>query len=340
MDRLIIGPFSSDQQSEILFTRGLPAVLLPERGARERTAILYSPGARSIAHRVAAAVGTDRVCELADREDAKTLPEVARLYGWLSEQQVGRHDTIIGVGGGAVTDVAGYLASTWLRGIEAILVPTTLLAAVDAAIGGKTAVNLGGKNLIGTFHLPSRVIIDLEALEALPEELQREGIAEALKAGYVGDPELVTILQSTEPPLGEIVRRAVAVKVEVVGNDFREDDRRAILNFGHTIGHAVEVLGSMPHGLAVAVGMVAAGTISAARFGFDSRGLVETVFGLGLPVAAAGVSPGPALDLIRKDKKRSREGTRMVLLRQVGDPVVETVSPEMVELGLAAVGIA
>ncbi len=340
MERLTIGPVSSEQQSEILFTRGLPASVLPERSDRERTVVLYSPGARSMAHRVAASAETDRLCELADREEAKTLAEVARIYEWLSAQQLGRHDTIIGVGGGATTDVAGYVASTWLRGVESILIPTTLLAAVDGAIGGKTAVNLGGKNLVGTFHLPSRVVIDIETLEGLPDELRREGIAEALKAGYVGDPELVSILQSNEPRLDEVVRRAVAVKVDVVGNDYRENDRRAILNFGHTIGHAIEILGSMPHGLAVAVGMVAAATISAARFGFDSRRLVETVFGLGLPVAAAGISRGPALDLVQKDKKRSRQGTRMVLLRQVGDPVVEVVSPEMVELGLAAVGIA
>jgi 3-dehydroquinate synthetase len=340
VDRLTLGPVSWEQQSEILFTRGLPAIVLPERESRERSVVLYSPGAESIAIRVAAAADTDRLCELGDREEAKTLPEVARLYRWLSDQQLGRHDTVIGVGGGSATDVAGYVASTWLRGVESILVPTTLLGAVDAAIGGKTGINFEGKNRIGTFHLPTRVIIDIESLEKLPAALQREGIAEALKAGYVGDSELVAILQSSEPPLAEVVRRAVAVKADVVGSDFRESDRRAILNFGHTIGHAVEILAAMPHGLAVAVGMVAAATISAARFGFDSRGLVETVFGLGLPVAAAGVSAGPALDLIQKDKKRSREGTRMVLLRDVGDPVVEPVPVQLLELGLAAVGIA
>ena len=340
MDRLILGPFSSAQQSEILFTRGIPENVLPERLSRERTAILYSPGAEPIANQVAEAIQTINLRQLADREDAKTLEESVRIYEWLSERNIGRHDTIIGVGGGAATDVAGYVAATWLRGVESILIPTTLLAAVDAAIGGKTGVNLGGKNLVGAFHLPSRVIIDLEILEALPEPLRQEGIAEALKAGYVGDSRLVDLLQGTDPPLAELVKRAVAVKVEVVGSDFRENDRRAVLNFGHTIGHAVELLAPMPHGLAVAVGMVAAGTISAIRYGFDSRGLVETVFGLSLPVAAAGVTPGPALDLIRKDKKRSSQGTRMVLLRQIADPVVEPVPENLIELGLAAIGIA
>ncbi|MCA1734643.1 MAG: hypothetical protein LC739_00570 [Actinobacteria bacterium] len=300
MDRLILGPFSSAQQSEILFTRGIPENVLPERLSRERTAILYSPGAEPIANQVAEAIQTINLRQLADREDAKTLEESVRIYEWLSERNIGRHDTIIGVGGGAATD----------------------------------------KNLVGAFHLPSRVIIDLEILEALPEPLRQEGIAEALKAGYVGDSRLVDLLQGTDPPLAELVKRAVAVKVEVVGSDFRDNDRRAVLNFGHTIGHAVELLAPMPHGLAVAVGMVAAGTISAIRYGFDSRGLVETVFGLGLPVAAAGVTPGPALDLIRKDKKRSSQGTRMVLLRQIADPVVEPVPENLIELGLAAIGIA
>lgn len=340
MDRLILGPIASDQQSEVLFTNGLPETLLPERASRQRVAILHSPGARSVALRVAEAARTDRVCELSDRDDAKTLAETARLYEWLSDRQIGRHDTIVGVGGGAATDVAGYVAATWLRGIESVLVPTTLLGAVDAAIGGKTGINFGGKNLVGAFHLPTRVIIDFEVLEGLPDSLRREGIAEALKAGYVGDADLVNLLQMPEPPLSEVVKRAVAVKVGVVGSDFRESDRRAILNFGHTIGHAVELLAPMPHGLAVGVGMVAAATISSARYGFDSRALIDTVFGLGLPVAAGGVTPGPALDLIQKDKKRSREGTRMVLLRQIADPVVEGVPDELVELGLAAIGVA
>jgi 3-dehydroquinate synthase len=140
--------------------------------------------------------------------------------------------------------------------------------------------------------------------------------------------------------LEELVTRAVVVKADVVAADFVESDRRAVLNFGHTIGHAVEVLAPMPHGLAVAVGMVAAATVSGARYGFDQRDLVETTFGLGLPVAASGVSPSAALDLIRKDKKRTSEGIRMVLLRSIADPVVEPVREDLVELGLASVGIA
>jgi 3-dehydroquinate synthetase len=266
---------------------------------------------------------------------------LTRVYQWLSELEVGRHDTILAVGGGAATDLAGFVAATWLRGIEAVFIPTTLLGAVDASIGGKVGINFGGKNLVGAFHLPTRVIVDIDLLEALPEPLRLEGLAEALKAGYVGDAQLVALLaaRGMEVSLEEVVARAVAVKAATVEADFRDSDRRAILNFGHTVGHAVEMLGPLPHGLAVAVGMVAAATISNVRFGFDHRSLIDTVFGLGLPVAAAGVTLGPALDLIARDKKRTAEGLRMVLLEELAKPVVVPVEHELLELGLRAVGI-
>jgi 3-dehydroquinate synthetase len=340
LERLTLRPPHDPGECEIVFTHGIPALALPERASREQAVILYSPGAKAIAEEVANRIEANRTLELSDRDEAKTLAQVGDIYEWLAQHNVGRHDTIIGVGGGAATDVAGFVAATWLRGVEFVAIPTTLLGAVDAAIGGKTGINFGGKNLVGAFHLPTRVIIDLDLLARLPEALRLEGLAEALKVGYLGDPQLVTLLQGTDPPLAEVVQRSVAVKVGIVNGDYREADSRAFLNFGHTIGHAIEVLAPMPHGLAVAVGMVAAATISAARYGFDSADLVETVFGLGLPVAAAGVAPGPALALIRKDKKRTREGVRMVLLRGLGDPVIEPVSDELIELGLAAVGIA
>jgi 3-dehydroquinate synthase len=340
VERIVVGPIAFQQASEVVIGRGLPEPLLFERPSRERVAILYSPGADAVARDVASAVGSHSLHELADREEAKTLFETEKVYEFLSEREIGRHDTIIGVGGGAATDVAGYVAATWHRGVESVLVPTTLLGAVDAAIGGKTGLNFGGKNLIGAFHLPTRVVIDLETLEALPANLQLEGIAEALKAGYIGDAGLVRLFQSGKQQLEEVVKRAVAVKADVVSRDFREGGDRALLNFGHTIGHAIEVLAPMPHGLAVAVGMVAAATISGARYGFDQRDLVETTFGLGLPVAAAGVSRAAALELIRKDKKRTSEGIRMVLLRGIADPVVEPVPEDLVDLGLASIGIA
>ena len=233
---------------------------------------------------------------LPDRDEAKTMAVVEKAYRWLAEVPLGRHDTIVGVGGGAATDMAGFVAATWLRGVESVMVPTTMLGAVDAAIGGKTGINLEGKNLVGAFHLPSRVVVDLDVMETVPATLRLEGLAEALKAGLVADPVLVELFErhGASAPLEDVVTRSIKVKAEVVGADYREDGRRAILNFGHTIGHGVEMAAGMPHGMAVAVGMVAAGAVSAARYGFPAQWLTDLIFSLGLPVSAFGVSRDPS----------------------------------------------
>jgi 3-dehydroquinate synthase len=342
MDRLLITAAATPSTtSEILIGRGFPEPFLPERGYRRVAAIFTQPGADSVARRVVEAVGTGLLMELPDRDEAKSLTVVEKAYQWLAEAPIGRHDTIIGVGGGAVTDMAGFVAATWLRGIESVMVPTTLLGAVDAAIGGKTGINLAGKNLVGAFHLPSRVIVDLDVLDAVPLNLRLEGLAEALKTGLIADPELVALFErhGASAPLDQVVKRSIRVKADVVSDDFREGGRRAILNFGHTIGHGVEIAGNLPHGLAVAVGMVAAGAVSASRFGFPSQWLIDLVASLGLPVAAPGLKLQAVLDLIGRDKKRTAEGVRMVLLRAVADPVVEIVTEGELAKGLAAVGI-
>jgi 3-dehydroquinate synthetase len=279
---------------------------------------------------------------LPDRDEAKVIQVVEEIYKWLAGLGVARADTILAVGGGAVTDVAGFVAATWLRGIEYVNVPTTLLGAIDAGIGGKTGINLAGKNLVGSFWHPSRVIIDLTTLEGLPAHLLQEGQAEALKAGLVGDLELVEAFERWGPavPLEVLVPRAVRVKASVVAEDFREGGRRAILNYGHTIGHAVELAAGISHGQAVAIGMVAAGAVSERRCGFRhadrQRRLIEA---LGLPVS----SPPVDLDLVRRlltrDKKRVAGDTKMVLLSDIGVPVVEVVTEVEIDLGLAAIGL-
>ena len=334
-------PAMPEVTSEILIGRGFPDPFLPDRSDRRTAAIFAQQGAAAVAQRVFDAIGTGPLMNLPDRDEAKTMATVERAYRWLAEVPLGRHDTIIGVGGGAATDMAGFVAATWLRGIESVMVPTTLLGAVDAAIGGKTGINLAGKNLVGAFHLPSRVIVDLDVMESVPTTLRLEGIAEALKAGLVADPVLVELLErhGAAAPLEEVVTRSIKVKAAVVGGDFREDGRRAILNFGHTIGHGVEMAAGMPHGMAVAIGMVAAGVISAARYGFPARWLTDVIFSLGLPVSAFGVSHDSVLGFVGRDKKRSPDGTRMVLLRTVGDPVVDLVDEAEIDLGLSAVGI-
>ncbi len=337
MERFVAGP-----GAEILVGRKLDRGL-PERGNRERVAVLTQPGrpAEVAAEIVSAleAVQT-RLIELPDRDAAKDLAVVGEVYDELADFNLGRHDTVLGVGGGALTDVAGFVAATWLRGVESVLVPTTLLAAVDAAIGGKSGINRRGKNLVGAFWHPSRVIVDLDVLDGLPSVLRLEGSAEIIKAGVLADPLIIEAYAANgiEADLDVVVPRAIAVKAGIVSDDFREASRRTLLNFGHTIGHAVEILASLPHGFAVSVGMVAAGFVSNRRFGFDVDWLTDLLFSTGLPVAAAGVSKAAAIDLIERDKKRSADGVRMVLLRAVSDPTIEVVSADEISDALDAIG--
>lgn len=338
MARIVVRPGQAPIESEVVIEPGWVDPLLPERNGRGRVAVVSSSSVPYQA--VVERIGDVSVFEAPDGDVAKQLGTLTDLYQWLLSIGLGRDGAVVAVGGGAITDVAGFAAATWLRGVELVSVPTTLLGAVDAAIGGKTGINLEGKNLIGAFHLPSRVVISLDQLNALPLDLRRQGMAEAIKSGYVGDPALVDLIarQGLDSPLAEVVERSVRVKADIVSGDYRETDRRAILNFGHTIGHAVEVLAPLPHGSAVAVGMVAAAAISSAKLGFDHRPLVDNLFALGLPVAAGGVSRNAALDLIALDKKRTKTAVRMVLLQAVGMPVVTTVEPDLLDLGLAAIG--
>jgi 3-dehydroquinate synthase len=333
----------------VVVGRGLldPATVLGERSGRVRVAVVAQPGEPA---RVGAALTAGlregglaaELRVLPDGEAAKTLAVAERVYEWLAGLGLARSDTVLAVGGGALTDLAGFVAATFLRGVEAVYVPTTLLGAVDAAIGGKTALNLGAKNLVGAFHHPARVVIDADLLDALPLALRREGAAEALKAGLIGDPGLVALYEreGLEADLAEVVRRAVAVKAAVVGRDFRERGERAHLNYGHTVGHAVEVAAALGHGSAVAVGMVAAGRVSAQVAGFDEEARQRAVIGgLGLPVSALGTDGGEVRRLLGLDKKRDEAGLRMVLLERIGRPRVEHVAAATVEAALAAVGI-
>jgi 3-dehydroquinate synthase len=332
--------------TEMVVGRGLPDPLLPPRPDRERVALLTQPGATHIALQVAARLRDEgvqvEVIGLPDREEAKSLVVAGSVYEALARFGLARHDTVVGVGGGSVSDLAGFVAGTWLRGVEVVHVPTTLLAAVDASIGGKTGVNLAGKNLVGVFWHPTRVIVDVAALEQLPTTLRREGLAEALKTGLVGDRDLFELLEreGEAASLEEVVERAAAVKVRVVGDDERETGVHAILNFGHTIGHAVEYASPLSHGESVAVGMVAACRISEARLRFQALDRVTGAIGaLGLPTRVDGLERARVEDLLRHDKKRDAGGIRMVLLRALADPAIEHVGAEEIDVGLDAIGL-
>lgn len=335
------------EASEILIGRGVPAPYLPVRSSRSGAAVLAQPGARAAAERAVAAIRDDGIPAtvriVPDGEAVKTLTAAGETYEWLADLGIGRNDTIVGIGGGAVTDFAGFVAGTWLRGVEAVYQSTTLLGAVDAAVGGKTGLNLRGKNLVGLFRHPSRVVIDVDELEQLPSHLLQEGFAEAIKAGFIADPGLVDLFErdGSGADLEQVVFRAVRVKADVVAADFRESGRRGILNYGHTIGHAIEVAAGISHGRAVAIGMVAAGAVSEVRCGFPGaarqRALLDM---LGLPVVSPEVDADDVRRLIGFDKKRDAGGLRMALLEDFGRVRLEYVSHEDLAVGMAAVGLA
>ena len=315
-------------------------------GSETLVVLLAQPGAAQVTARVVSDLEARSIPVvtrlLPDGEAAKSFRVVEETTAWMGQIGVRRDGTVVAIGGGALTDVAGFIASVYMRGVEARYVPTTLLGAVDAAIGGKTALNVGGKNLVGTFAHPDRVIIDVDLLDELPDELLAEGMAEALKAGLIGDSALVDAIERSglHADLEEVVKRAIAVKSNIVEADFREEGPRAHLNFGHTIGHAVEALAGWSHGRSVAVGMVAASAISRMVCGFEDEDRVRRVIAaLGLPVACPGVSRGDLHQLMLIDKKNDSGGLRMVLLEALGRPQVSHIDPATLDAGLDAIGI-
>ncbi|MDR2372623.1 MAG: 3-dehydroquinate synthase [Bifidobacteriaceae bacterium] len=275
-------------------------------------------------------------------EDAKNVAVAAAAWQRLGEASFTRADVIVGVGGGSTTDLAGFVAATWLRGVPVVQVPTTLLAMVDAAIGGKTGINTDeGKNMVGAFHQPAAVLSDQQFLDTLPTAEIVSGMAEIIKAGLVADPGILDVVWSgpqetlspASPLLTELIRRAVAVKAEVVAEDPAESGRRTILNYGHTFGHAIEQVErfSWRHGEAVAVGMVFAAEVSV-RAGLMDPSLLglhrELLAAVGLPIAYNSGRWERLWPAMRRDKKNQGKTRRMVLLQDVGKPVVVRDIPE------------
>ncbi len=278
-------------------------------------------------------------------ERAKSWTVVQRLARELLGRGAHRGTPVIALGGGVVGDLAGFLASIFMRGLPFIQVPTTLLAMVDAAIGGKTAINLPeGKNLLGTFHQPRLVVIDPEFLRTLPRTERLNGLAEVLKAGFIRDRDLLARLEIAkaslfegEAALARIIHRAADIKAQVVSRDEREGDLRRILNFGHTLGHGLEQASHyrLPHGRAVAWGMVAALTLSERLTGLEAseaewgRRLIRD---FGLLKSLPELDAEAVMAALRLDKKRLETGVPFVLLPRLGEAVVQ----EGVPLGLVA----
>ncbi|MFF5257533.1 3-dehydroquinate synthase [Actinomadura viridis] len=313
----------------------LPAMV----GAGVRTvALVHDRGLPGIAGRAAAVLEDAgyRVAALPvpEGEAAKEAGVLAGLWSRFAELAMTRTDAIVGVGGGATTDLAGFAAASWLRGVRSVLVPTTLLGMVDAAVGGKTGINIPeGKNLVGAFHPPAGVLCDLSCLETMPHQDYISGLAEVVKSGFIADPVILDLVEEdpegaavpSGPHTRELVERAVRVKAEVVSADLREAGLREILNYGHTLAHAIEKAENyrFRHGHAVSIGMVYAAELAAlaGRLPEDVVARHRSVLAsTGLPVSYDAAA-WPALRATMAIDKKSRGSTlRFVVLDGLAKP--------------------
>jgi 3-dehydroquinate synthase len=332
-------PVGGPAPYDVLVGRGLLDELAPLLPGAHRVAIIHPPTLRVAAEAVRddlAGQGFDsHVVEVPDGEDAKTLPVAGFCWDVLGQIGFTRSDAIIGFGGGATTDLAGWVAAAWLRGVRVLQVPTTLAGMVDAAVGGKTGINTEhGKNLIGAFHPPVGVICDLATLETLPANDYVAGLAEVVKCGFIADPAILDLVESDPAAVRvpgnaheqELIERSVRVKAEVVGEDLTEQGRREILNYGHTLGHAIERAERYRwrHGAAVSIGLVYAAELSRALGRLDDatadrhRSVLEP---LGLPVAYRADAFASLLESMKLDKKARGSHLRFVVLDGLAKPV-------------------
>ena len=297
-------------------------------GARKVAVIHQQPlsaVARGIANDLEAVGIKPVLAQVPDAEDAKTLAVAGELWDTLGTHGFSRQDAVIGLGGGAVTDLAGFVASGWMRGINIIQVPTTLLAMVDAAVGGKTGINTAaGKNLVGAFHEPAAVVIDLERMHTLPEEEIVSGSAELIKTGFIADPAILELYRDgADKHWEELVARSVAVKAKVVSQDLKEAGLREILNYGHTLGHAIELREhyTWRHGNAVAVGMMFAAKLAEGRQLIDASLYAlhhEILSAVGLPTTYDAEAFDELHEAMGRDKKNRGGQIRFVVLDGLG----------------------
>ena len=286
---------------------------------------------------------TAHAIEIPDAEEAKTAEVLAYCWSVLGQAGFTRSDAIVSIGGGTTTDLAGFVAATWLRGVKVVHIPTTLLGMVDAAVGGKTGINTAeGKNLVGAFWEPAGVLCDLALLESLPRPELVAGLGEVVKCGFIADPVILDLVEGVDPAditpgaavLRELVERAIRVKIGVVAADLRETGGdedghpgREALNYGHTLGHAIERAEDyrIRHGEAVAIGCVYVAEL-ARRVGLLADDVASrhrsVLHRVGLPTSYDGAGFEELLAAMRVDKKSRGSQLRVVVLRGLGDPVV------------------
>ncbi|MFF0524790.1 3-dehydroquinate synthase [Actinomadura nitritigenes] len=323
---------------DVVIGTGVLAELPAMVGDRARTiAVVHAEGLPEIARPVCGALEEAgyavRALPVPDGEAAKEVGVLAGLWSAFARAGMTRTDAVVGVGGGATTDLAGFAAASWLRGVRSVLVPTTLLGMVDAAVGGKTGINVPeGKNLVGAFHPPAGVLCDLATLVTMPHEDYISGLAEIIKAGFIADPVILDLVEAdpegaaspTGPHTRELVERAIRVKADVVSADLKESGLREILNYGHTLAHAIEKAEDYKfrHGHAVAIGMVYAAELArlAGRLPADVvRRHRDVLTSVGLPVSYAADWDG--LRATMTIDKKSRGATlRFVVLDGLAEP--------------------
>ena len=287
---------------------------------------------------------TSLSAEIPDAEEGKHIQVASFCWQVLGQNNFTRSDAIISVGGGAVTDLAGFVASTWLRGVKIIHIPTTLLAMVDAAIGGKTGINTAeGKNLVGTFYPPAAVLCELGALRTLGQYELLTGLAEVIKCGFISDPQILNVIESQPEQLKDsqsslirqLIERSIAVKAAIVSADLRESGQREFLNYGHTLAHAIEKVERYQwrHGAAVSVGMVYAAELSLAAGYLDEASVDRTrnlCQSLGLPVTYRADRWPQLLETMRRDKKTRGSQLRFVILDRLAKPRIFEVPDEAI----------
>ncbi|MDR7080912.1 3-dehydroquinate synthase [Arthrobacter ginsengisoli] len=334
----VTGP-TPGENYDVVVGRGLLASLPGLLGERVKRVLVIHPRALrltgdTVREELATAGFTALTAEIPDAEEGKHIEVASFCWQVLGQNDFTRSDAIVAVGGGAVTDLAGFVAATWLRGVKVIHMPTSLLGMVDAAVGGKTGINTAeGKNLVGAFHPPAGVLADLDTLDTLPKNEIISGMAEVIKCGFIADPAILELIEKDPAAVSdprsdavrELIERAITVKARVVSEDLKETGQREILNYGHTLGHAIELAErySWRHGAAVSVGMMFAAELarSVGRLSDADadrhRSILES---LGLPITYRRDRWQALLDGMRRDKKSRGDLLRFVVLDGVARP--------------------
>jgi 3-dehydroquinate synthase len=299
---------------------------------RSRVAVIVSQGITAMMGELPSVDSDVHIFTIPDGEDGKSVETLSNLWNWLGAAGFTRSDLVIGLGGGATTDIAGFAAATWLRGLDWVAIPTTLAGMVDAAVGGKTGMNSGyGKNLIGAFHSPIRVLIDTTWLITLTDRDFAAGLAEVIKCGFISEPRILELIEGQTIQdirrdgalVEELISYAVAIKAKVVGVDFKDNFAREVLNYGHTLGHAIELHSQyqLRHGEAVAIGMVYVAEL-ACQEGILSREVAEAhrriLEGAGLPTHYDRSAWDSLYRNLALDKKARGNSIRFVAISAIG----------------------